>query len=107
RGTNPTPAVYFLVLFSIIFHGLSIPALDLLYKLLGVPPLIDAESGPVEVRPLSLHAAKPKNSAYVAKRGSVVVYNRFSRGVGRGDFENDDDMYALHERDAVKLREMV
>ncbi|KAK0628025.1 Na(+)/H(+) antiporter, partial [Lasiodiplodia hormozganensis] len=83
------PTVYFLVLFSIVFHGLSIPALDLIYKTLGVPPLIDAESGPVEVRPLSLHAAKPKNSAYVAKRRSVVVYNRFSRGVGRGDFDDD------------------
>lgn len=82
--------------------------MDLLYKLLGVPPLIDAESGPVEVRPLSLHAAKPKNSAYVAKRGSVVVYNRFSRGVGRGDYDDGgDDMYVLREGDAVKLREMV
>ncbi|KAH7025540.1 Sodium/hydrogen exchanger family-domain-containing protein [Macrophomina phaseolina] len=130
------PTVYWLVLFSIVFHGLSIPALDLLYKRMGVAPVIDA---PVELRPLSVNAAKPKNSSYVPKRGSVIVYNRFSRGFalpegappawsGRKEGEFDDgypladrtervvigkggpqfdDGYPLTDRERVTAREMV
>lgn len=128
--------MYWLVFFSIVFHGLSIPALDLIYKRVGVAPLID---GPVEMRPLSINAAKPKNSSYVPKRGSVVVYNRFSRGFavpedtppagfGGKSFEFDDgypladrpeqvvvgkrevqfdDTYPLTNRERVTPREMV
>ncbi|KAL2012511.1 hypothetical protein VTN00DRAFT_36 [Thermoascus crustaceus] len=71
-------AVYWLVLFSIVFHGLSIPALNLIYKVSGVPPVIDS-SGPAELRPLSLNMSLPKNSALSTKRQSILVYNRFSR----------------------------
>lgn len=33
------PVVYWLVLFSIVVHGLSIPALDIIYRYLGVQPI--------------------------------------------------------------------
>ncbi|KAI1912014.1 hypothetical protein LOZ53_002315 [Ophidiomyces ophidiicola] len=72
------PTVYWLVLFSIVFHGLSIPAHNLINKALGVIPIVDP-SGPAEIRPLSLHMQLPKNSAVNNKRQSIMAYNRFSR----------------------------
>lgn len=73
------PVVYWLVLFSIIFHGLSIPALDLFYRWKGVQPIV--EDSPAEVQVLSSTEALP-NNAYKdpSKRNSVMVMNRFSRG---------------------------
>lgn len=73
------PVVYWLVLFSIIFHGLSIPALDLFYRWRGVQPIV--EDGPAQVQVLSSTEALP-NNAYKdpSKRNSVMVMNRFSRG---------------------------
>lgn len=73
------PVVYWLVLFSIIFHGLSIPALDLFYRWKGVQPIV--EDNPAEVQVLSSTEALP-NNAYKdpTKRNSVMVMNRFSRG---------------------------
>lgn len=73
------PVVYWLVLFSIVFHGLSIPALDLFYRWKGVPPIV--EDSPTEVQVLSTTEALP-NNAYKdpTKRGSIMVMNRFSRG---------------------------
>jgi hypothetical protein len=73
------PVVYWLVLFSIIFHGLSIPALDLFYRWKGVQPIV--EDSPTEVQILSSTEALP-NNAYKdpSKRNSVMVMNRFSRG---------------------------
>ncbi|KAL1614155.1 hypothetical protein SLS56_012176 [Neofusicoccum ribis] len=95
------PTVYWLVLFSIVFHGLSIPLLDFIYKRMGVAPIVD---NPVEISPLSINAARPKNSNYVSKRQSVIVYNRFSRGLDNGDI---DDEYPLSDRKSVTVREMV
>lgn len=43
------PVVYWLVLFSIVVHGLSIPALNAFYVWKGVQPVQD-EEGPVEVK---------------------------------------------------------
>ena len=37
------PVVYFMVVFSIVVHGLSIPALNVFYHWRGVPPLDGAE----------------------------------------------------------------
>lgn len=73
------PVVYWLVLFSIIFHGLSIPALDLFYRWKGVLPIV--EDAPAEVQVLSATEALP-NNAYKdpSKRNTVMVMNRFSRG---------------------------
>ena len=75
------PVVYWLVLFSIVVHGLSIPALNLLLKWRGVPPILDDQGG-VEMDMLSRHSSVPKNSrrsASMGRRSSVIVHNRFSR----------------------------
>ncbi|KIX05070.1 uncharacterized protein Z518_05942 [Rhinocladiella mackenziei CBS 650.93] len=74
------PVVYWLVLFSIIVHGLSIPALNAFLKWRGVAPIQD-ECGPVEVNVLSEHEPIPKNARRSSdpKRRSLVVNNRFSR----------------------------
>ncbi|EEP81432.1 conserved hypothetical protein [Uncinocarpus reesii 1704] len=72
------PTVYWLVLFSIVFHGLSIPIHNLINKALGVAPIVDP-SGPAEIRPLSANMQLPKNSAVNTKRQSIMAYNRFSR----------------------------
>ncbi|KAG8156784.1 hypothetical protein KVR01_013389 [Diaporthe batatas] len=73
------PVVYWLVLFSIIFHGLSIPALDLFYRWKGVQPIV--EDNPAEVQVLSSTQALPNNSYRdPSKRNSVMMMNRFSRG---------------------------
>lgn len=66
------------MLFSIFVHGLSIPLLSIIYKILNVPPEVDP-LGPAEVRPLSFNQTLPANSLLHSKRRSVLVYNRFSR----------------------------
>jgi hypothetical protein len=70
------PVVYWLALFSIVFHGLSIPALNAFYAWKGVEPIMEDEAAEVRLR--SENEALPKNS-YVDKRGSVIINNRFSR----------------------------
>lgn len=73
------PVVYFLVIFSIVVHGLSIPALDAFYAYKKIPPISEAE--PAEIRSLSVHEALPNNARMDSKRNSVYVHNRFSRPV--------------------------
>lgn len=73
------PVVYFLVIFSIVVHGLSIPALDAFYAYKKIPPI--SESEPAEIRSLSVHEALPNNARMDSKRNSVFVHNRFSRPV--------------------------
>lgn len=73
------PVVYWLVFFSIVFHGLSIPALDAFYRWKGIPPIVEEE--PAEVRVLSDKDVLPPNSYLNPKRGSVVAHNRFSRPI--------------------------
>lgn len=73
-----TSAIYWLVIFSIFIHGLSIPLLSILYKLFNVPPEVDP-LGPAEVRPLSYNQTLPPNSFLHSKRRSILLYNRFSR----------------------------
>lgn len=68
--------VYFLVLFSIVVHGLSIPLLEAIYRWRKVPPIVE---DPVEVRPVSQRDALPNNAYIDPRRGSIVVNNRFSR----------------------------
>ncbi|BCS21791.1 uncharacterized protein APUU_30016S [Aspergillus puulaauensis] len=72
------PTIYWLVIFSIFIHGLSIPLLSILYKLFNVPPEVDP-LGPAEVRPLSYNQTLPPNSFLHSKRRSILLYNRFSR----------------------------
>lgn len=71
------PCVYFLVIFSIVVHGLSIPALDLFYRWTKVEPI---QEDAVEVRRKSLRVATPTN-AMVGDRETFIAYNRFSRPV--------------------------
>ena len=68
--------VYFLVLFSIVVHGLSIPLLEAIYRWRNVPPIVE---DPVEIRPVSQRDALPNNAYIDPRRGSIVVNNRFSR----------------------------
>jgi NhaP-type Na+/H+ or K+/H+ antiporter len=71
------PCVYFLVIFSIVVHGLSIPALDLLYRLIKVEPV---QEDAVEIRRKSMTVATPTN-AMVGDEQTFIAYNRFSRPV--------------------------
>jgi hypothetical protein len=73
------PVVYWLVLFSIVWHGLSIPALDAFYRFKGVQPITDED--PIEVRVLSEYNAMPINAYANPKRNSIIVHNRFSRPI--------------------------
>jgi NhaP-type Na+/H+ or K+/H+ antiporter len=71
------PVVYWLVLFSIVVHGLSIPALSLIYRYCDVKPI---REDAVELRRLSMHEPVPVNAA-VGDDESFIAYNRFSRPV--------------------------
>lgn len=72
-----TPVVMWLVLFSIIFHGLSIPALNLIYTYMGVQPI---KEDSVEIRRVSMSVATPVN-AVPGDQDTFIAYNRFSRPV--------------------------
>lgn len=74
------PVVYFLVVFSIFVHGLSIPALDIFYRWKKVPPICEEE--PTEIRVLSENQVLPNNAYVNNKRKSIIVHNRFSRPAG-------------------------
>lgn len=71
------PVVYWLVLFSIVVHGLSIPALDIIYRYMGVQPI---QEDSTLVRRSSIHVATPPN-AVEGDKENFVAYNRFSRPV--------------------------
>lgn len=67
--------VYWLVFFSIIVHGLSIPLLNVIYKWLRVPVIHDH---PVEILMLSENEPVPNNSVVDQRTHHVTVNNRFS-----------------------------
>ena len=71
------PVVYWLVLFSIVVHGLSIPALNLIYSYMGVQPI---KEDSVEIRRTSMSVATPVN-AVPGDQDTFIAYNRFSRPV--------------------------
>ncbi|RSL54447.1 hypothetical protein CEP54_009864 [Fusarium duplospermum] len=71
------PVIYWLVFFSIVVHGLSIPALNIIYKQLGVKPI---QEDAVEIRRKSLLVATPAN-AITGDSDTFIAYNRFSRPV--------------------------
>ncbi|KAM6514029.1 hypothetical protein FALCPG4_015210 [Fusarium falciforme] len=72
------PTVYWLVLFSIIVHGLSIPALNIFYHYTGKAPIKDDA---VELRRISMRIAPPAN-AVAGDGDTFIAYNRFSRHLG-------------------------
>jgi len=76
------PVVYWLVLFSIVVHGLSIPTLNLIYRYYGVQPI---REDAVELRRMSMRVPVPVN-ATTGDTETFIAYNRFSRPV----FNNAD-----------------
>jgi hypothetical protein len=98
------PVVYWLVLFSIVFHGLSIPALDAFYRYKGVQPIVEDE--PAEVRERSAREPLPANAYANPKRGSIIVHNRFSRPVSgveltRWESHDSGTHVSSHSEDAT------
>ncbi|KAH9878204.1 hypothetical protein J1614_003421 [Plenodomus biglobosus] len=90
------PVVYWLVLFSIVWHGLSIPALDAFYRWKGVQPIVEEE--PAEIRVLSDNEALPTNAYANPKRNSIMVHNRFSRPIsGR-----EPALYRWHSNESLQ-----
>jgi len=102
------PVVYWLVVFSIIWHGLSIPALNLIYEYASVKPVED-EDGPVEVTHLSENAPLPVNAvrgSQDARRRSVLVNNRFSRSYSTAEISLtavEDYRRRTQRRDSVQI----
>jgi len=90
------PVVYWLVLFSIVWHGLSIPALDAFYRYKGVQPIIEEE--PTEINVLSENDALPANAYGNPKRKSIIVHNRFSRRVSTGA---GPELYRWHSNESL------
>ncbi|KAL4955301.1 Sodium/hydrogen exchanger family-domain-containing protein [Aspergillus filifer] len=91
------PVVYWLVLFSIVVHGLSVPILDIFYKAINVPKIYDH---PVEVVLLSENEPLPNNSTADPKRHSVMINNRFSEPNRLNTYGDSDD-----EREPDRPRE--
>lgn len=75
RALNP--CIYFLVVFSIVVHGLSIPGLALAYQRMGIKPI---KEDAVEIRRKSIRQATPSN-AVDGDGDHFIAYNRFSRPV--------------------------
>ncbi|KAI2627557.1 Na(+)/H(+) antiporter 1 [Hypoxylon sp. NC1633] len=69
------PVVYFLVFFSIVVHGLSIPILSTIYKFCKVRPITEDA---VELRRRSIYVPTPAN-AFSGDRDTFIAYNRFFR----------------------------
>jgi hypothetical protein len=90
------PVVYWLVLFSIIVHGLSIPALDAFYRYKGIQPIV--EGNPAEVRVLSNNNALPANAYGNPKRNTVIVHNRFSRPISTSV---GPELYRWHSNESL------
>lgn len=69
------PTVMWLVLFSIVVHGLSIPILEIIYRYSGVKPIQDDA---VEIKRKSMHVVTPIN-AVEGDKETFIAFNRFSR----------------------------
>ena len=91
--------VYWLVFFSIVIHGLSIPVLNGIYKWLRVPVIRDH---PVELMLLSENEPVPTNSVVDRPGHLVVVNNRFS--CISDHFEHQATSQQQDEPDTIILR---
>lgn len=87
------PVVYWLVFFSIVVHGLSIPLLNVIYKWLQVPVIHDH---PVEILLLSENEPVPNNSVVDRQTHHVRVNNRFSC---LSDHTNGSELGAHHQEE--------
>ena len=74
-NANSFLVVYWLVFFSVVVHGLSVPLLNVIYKWLRVPVVYDH---PVEILLLSENEPVPNNSVVDQRTHHVTVNNRFS-----------------------------
>ncbi|KAK2739911.1 hypothetical protein FQN55_009085 [Onygenales sp. PD_40] len=68
---TPT-VVYWLVLFSIVVHGLSIPMHNLIYQICGVRPIAEP-ADVIEILPLTAHASVSKSTLHDEKRDSISI----------------------------------
>ncbi|EKV11592.1 Plasma membrane antiporter, putative [Penicillium digitatum PHI26] len=82
------PVVYWLVFFSIVIHGLSIPVLNCFYKWLQVPTVRDH---PVEIILLSENEPVPNNSVVNRRDHSVILNNRFSCASNQRPYSDPED----------------
>jgi hypothetical protein len=102
--------VYWLVFFSIVVHGLSIPVNNLVYRAMGVKPIVDAQ-GPTEKQRLRHSASVPKDSTLsLNRRDSVVVRNSFSgnntrHGVTARDMSQDVELGFTLDRESTTQSE--
>lgn len=69
------PVVYWLALFSIIVHGVSIPILNVIYGFMGVQPV---QEDAVAIRRRSVRVPPPSN-AVEGDKETFIAFNRFSR----------------------------
>ncbi|QPC62750.1 hypothetical protein HYE67_004981 [Fusarium culmorum] len=88
------PVIYWLVLFSIVVHGLSIPALNFFYQWRGVEPIQDDA---VSIRRKSFTMATPSN-AITADEENFIAFNRFSRPDVDGSMVFGEVPPAVHAR---------
>ncbi|RGP61381.1 hypothetical protein FLONG3_10537 [Fusarium longipes] len=72
------PTVYWLVLFSVVIHGLSIPILNIFYHFLGKAMV---KEDAVAMHRASVRIATPNNAVAIEK-DTYIAYNRFSRQIG-------------------------
>lgn len=92
--------VYWLMFFSVVVHGLSVPLLNGLFKILKVPVVRDH---PVEIMLLSENEPVPNNSVVDRRGHSVLVNNRFSC-ISDEDVQPDASEQPSEEPDSVMLR---
>ncbi|KAL3452572.1 Sodium/hydrogen exchanger family-domain-containing protein [Aspergillus insuetus] len=92
------PVVYWLVLFSAIVHGLSVPILYVFYRVFKVPKVHDH---PVEVLILSENEPLPNNSVVDPLRHSVLVHNRFSEPSGL-NVDSDEEKEHDEQRESTE-----
>ncbi|KAK5625472.1 hypothetical protein RRF57_001188 [Xylaria bambusicola] len=100
------PVVYFLVLLSIVVHGLSIPVLSVIYHCYGVGTITDDV---VELRRDSVYVPTPSN-AFQGDKNTFIVYNRFFRPLASASMlplahihsENQNSTHTEHEEDRKK-----
>ncbi|KAI4861466.1 Cation/H+ exchanger [Hypoxylon rubiginosum] len=105
------PVVYFLVLFSILVHGLSIPILSAIYRYRKVRPITEDA---VEIRRRSIYMPTPVN-AFTGDRDTFIVYNRFFRPLVniaslplvRSRKHSDNDSVSTESEEEKKQRQLL
>lgn len=105
--------VYFLVLFSIVVHGLSIPILSAIYKYQEVRPITEDA---VELRRRSIYVPTPVN-AFKGDSDTFIAYNRFFRPLvniatlplvrPKRHHSNDNDSVSTESEEEIKRRQLL